>query len=79
MIGEMYQFFPKLVSLAEIEKKLELLAGEIEKTRRRVNALEYNLIPALRETIRDIVMKLEERDRAERTTLMKVKAILQNA
>lgn len=79
MIGEMYQFFPKLVSLAEIEKKLELLAGEIEKTRRRVNALEYNLIPALRETIHDIVMKLEERDRAERTTLMKIKTILQNA
>ena len=73
-VGEV---FPDLLFLAQREKKIELLAGEIEKTRRRVNALEYNLIPALNETIRDIVFKLEERDRSERTTLMKVKDLIQ--
>lgn len=69
--------FPELLFLAQTEKKIELLAEEIEKTRRRVNALEYNLIPALNETIKDIVLKLEERDRSERTTLMKVKDLIQ--
>ena len=70
--------FPALLELAQVEKKIELLAEEIEKTRRRVNALEYNLIPALRETIKDIVLKLEERDRSERTVLMKVKELIQS-
>ncbi|GBR77143.1 vacuolar type H+-transporting ATPase subunit D, partial [Candidatus Termititenax persephonae] len=69
--------FPDLLFLAQTEKEIELLAEEIEKTRRRVNALEYNLIPALQETSKDIVLKLEERDRSERTTLMKVKDIIQ--
>lgn len=69
--------FPTILELAQVEKKIELLAEEIEKTRRRVNALEYNLIPALNETIKDIVLKLEERDRAERTKLMKVKDLIQ--
>ena len=69
--------FPELLFLAQTEKKIELLAEEIEKTRRRVNALEYNLIPALEETSKDIVLKLSERDRSERTTLMKVKELIQ--
>ncbi|MDR2431760.1 MAG: V-type ATP synthase subunit D [Candidatus Margulisbacteria bacterium] len=71
------EVFPALLELAQTEKKIELLAGEIEKTRRRVNALEYNLIPALGDAIKDIMLKLEERDRSERTTLMKVKDIIQ--
>jgi len=69
--------FPKLVHLSQIEKQLEMLAAEIEKTRRRVNALEYNLIPALQEACKSIIMKLEERDRSERTVLMKVKELIE--
>ncbi|MBU0581458.1 MAG: V-type ATP synthase subunit D [Candidatus Margulisbacteria bacterium] len=76
MLNILYKLFPKLVFLAQIEKQMEFLANEIEKTRRRVNALEYNLIPAIKETVHDIVMKLEERDRSERTTLMKIKDML---
>ncbi|MDR2428617.1 MAG: V-type ATP synthase subunit D [Candidatus Margulisbacteria bacterium] len=68
--------FPAILFLAQTEKKIELLAEEIEKTRRRVNALEYNLIPVLQETQKDIVLKLEERDRSERTKLMKVKDLI---
>jgi V/A-type H+-transporting ATPase subunit D len=79
MLDQLYEVFPKLVFLSQVEKQMELLAVELEKTRRRVNALEYNLIPALQMTTQDIVMKLEERDRAERTTLMKVKELLEKA
>lgn len=64
---------PKLMKLAAIEKSAELLAQEIEKTRRRVNALEYVLIPQLKETIRYIRMKLEEQERAAILTSMVVK------
>ncbi len=66
----------RLVELAEREKAIELLAAEIETTRRRVNALEYVLIPQLESTIREIRMKLEESERSERTRLMKVKEML---
>ena len=57
----------------EIEKTCQLLADEIEKTRRRVNALEYRMIPQLEETIYYIEMKLEEQERASITRIMKVK------
>jgi V/A-type H+-transporting ATPase subunit D len=77
LVEAVAEVFPDILFLAQTEKKIELLAEEIEKTRRRVNALEYNLIPVLKETIKDIVMKLEERDRFERTTLMKVKDLIQ--
>lgn len=65
-----------MVRLAEIEKTCNLLADEIEKTRRRVNALEYVMIPQMEETIRSITMKLEENDRGALTRLMKVKEMM---
>lgn len=64
---------PKMLELAEKEKTCQLMANEIEKTRRRVNALEHMTIPQLEETIYFIEMKLEESERAEITRLMKVK------
>ena len=64
---------PKLLELTEIEKTCQLMASEIEKTRRRVNALEYMTIPQLEEPIYYIRMKLEENERAEVTRLIKVK------
>jgi V/A-type H+-transporting ATPase subunit D len=67
---------PRLVELAEREKAIELLAAEIERTRRRVNALEYVLIPSVDATIRDIQMKLDEAERSNLTRLMKVKDMI---
>ncbi len=66
----------KLVRLAEVEKRASMLADEIEKGKRRVNALEYVMIPNLEETIKYISMKLEENDRSSRTRLMKVKSMI---
>lgn len=68
---------PKMIKLAEVEKTCDLLADEIEKTRRRVNALEYVMIPQFRETIRFITMKLDENERGSLTRLMKVKDMIQ--
>jgi len=68
---------PRLIELAEREKTIELLAAEIERTRRRVNALEHVLIPQLTETIRDIGMKLDEAERSNLTRLMKVKEMIE--
>lgn len=68
----------KLCKLAEVEKTTQMLAEEIEKGKRRVNALEYVMIPDLNETIKYISMKLEENDRSSRTRLMKVKSMLEN-
>ncbi len=62
----------KLLHLAEVEKTCNMLADEIEKNRRRVNALEYVMIPQLRETIKYILMKLDENERASIVRLMKV-------
>ncbi len=64
---------PLMVSLAGKERSVRVLADEIERTRRRVNALEYVLIPQLEETIRYMTMKLEEFERANLTRLMKIK------
>ncbi|HIQ63377.1 MAG: V-type ATP synthase subunit D [Christensenellales bacterium] len=75
-IATMASVLPKLVELAEIESTCNLLADEIEKTRRRVNALEYVMIPQCQETIRYISMKLDENDRSSRTRLMKVKDMI---
>lgn len=73
----MGKLLPKLVKLAETEKTVMMLADEIEKSKRRVNALEFVMIPDLEETIKSISMKLEESDRSSRTRLMKVKSILE--
>ena len=67
---------PKLLKLAEIEKSCQLMASEIEKTRRRVNALEHVMIPQYEETIRFITMKLAENERSTTTRLMKVKDMM---
>ena len=65
-----------MLRLAEIEKATQLLAEEIEKTRRRVNALEYVKIPQMQESIRYITMKLDENERANTIRLMKVKDMI---
>ena len=75
---KLYGILPKLLELAEVEKSCQLMADEIEKTRRRVNALEYRTIPELIETIKYIRMKLDENERASITRLMKVKSMIEN-
>lgn len=75
-ILKLSRLLPSLLALAELEKSAQLLALEIEKTRRRVNALEYVVIPQLTETIRAITMKLDENDRGNLTRLMKVKDMI---
>lgn len=75
-IAALANVLPKLVELAEIESTCNLLADEIEKTRRRVNALEYVMIPEHEETIRYISMKLDENERGAQTRLMKVKDMI---
>ncbi len=72
-LGEVFQ---NMLKLAETEKAAQLMAEEIEKTRRRVNALEYVVIPNTQENIRYITMKLDENDRSTTTRLMKVKDML---
>lgn len=75
-IAELADVLPELIKLAEIEKTCNLLADEIEKTRRRVNALEHVMIPDLQDTIRFITMKLDENERGSLTRLMKVKDMI---
>lgn len=67
---------PKMLKLAEVEKQCDLMAVEIEKTRRRVNALEHVVIPETEGTIRYIRMKLEENERSSQVRLMKVKDMI---
>lgn len=76
-VQQLAEVLPMLLELAEIEKACSRLADEIEKTRRRVNALEYVMIPQFTETIRSIQMKLEENDRQNTTRLMKTKEMLE--
>ena len=74
------EVFQEMLELAEVEKTMQLLAQDIEKTRRRVNALEYVVIPDMQENIRYITMKLDENERGNTTRLMKVKEmVLQDA
>lgn len=72
------ELMPLLMELAEVEKTCNLLADEIEKTRRRVNALEFVMIPQFDEAIHSIKMKLDENDRGNTTRLMKTKEMLAN-
>ena len=72
-VSSLSAVFPKMIRLAEIEKSCQLMADEIEKTRRRVNALEHIMIPDYEETIKFITMKLSENERSTTTSLMKVK------
>lgn len=69
----MAQVFEDMLELAQVEKTMQLLAQEIEKTRRRVNALEYVMIPEMQTNIKYISMKLEENDLSTKVRLMKVK------
>jgi len=75
-LEKLKRLLPRLVELAEEEKAVTMLAEEIKKTRRRVNALEYVLIPQLEETVRFITMKLDEFERANLTRLMKIKEMV---
>jgi len=72
-IAQLSELLPDLIKLSELEKTAQMLAEEIEKTRRRVNALEYIMIPQYQESIRTIKMKLDENERGNTVRLMKVK------
>jgi V/A-type H+-transporting ATPase subunit D len=71
-----YEILPLMLQLAELDKAVSLLADEIEKTRRRVNALEYILIPDLENTIKFITMKLDEMARSTTSAIMRIKEII---
>ena len=75
-VDAMAGVFQDMLRLAEVEKTSQLLAEEIEKTRRRVNALEYVKIPQMEESIKYITMKLDENERANTIRLMKVKELV---
>ncbi len=75
-IVDLTDIFPMLLELAAKEKEVSLIAAELEKTRRRVNALEYVMIPRFELTIRYIQMKLDENERGNQTRLMKVKDMM---
>ncbi len=74
-IKSLKEFMPKLMKMAELEEAVRIISGEIEKTRRRVNALEYTLIPRMKETIKYITSKLDEMERSNTSRLMKIKAM----
>jgi len=76
-ISEFAKVFNLLLQLAEIEKSAENLALEIEKTRRRVNALEYRLIPDIEETLKFIKMKLDENERSAIVQVMAIKNMIE--
>jgi len=79
-LEQLAKVFEDMLKLAEIEKTMQLLAEEIEKTRRRVNALEYSTIPTLEKNIRYITMKLAENENSTKVRLLKVKEmVLQKA
>ncbi|MBE6776141.1 MAG: V-type ATP synthase subunit D [Ruminococcaceae bacterium] len=75
-VKSLSEIMPDMLRLAEVEKTCQLLSSEIEKTRRRVNALEYVMIPDYEDTIKYITMKLDENDRSNTTRLMKIKDMM---
>ena len=79
-LDKLARVFEDMLELAQVEKTMQLLAEEIEKTRRRVNALEYVMIPELEGNIKYISMKLEENENSTKVRLLKVKEmVLQDA
>ena len=77
-LGAYSELLPEMLRLSQIERSVELLANEIEVTRRRVNALEYILIPNLQDTIKYITMRLDEMERSNLSRLMRVKEIVRS-
>ncbi len=77
-VYSLYSVLPDMFRLAEVEKSCQLMSAEIEKTRRRVNALEHVVIPETLSKIRYITMKLDENERANQTRLMKIKDMALN-
>ena len=75
-IKSLQNVFPDMLRLAECEKACQLMASEIEKTRRRVNALEHVMIPEMQDNIKYIKMKLDENERSTQIRLMKVKDMM---
>ena len=75
-VSSLSDVFPDMLKLAEVEKSCQLMAAEIEKTRRRVNALEHVIIPETQESIKYITMKLDENERSTQVRLMKVKSMM---
>lgn len=75
-VKSLQDILPDMLRLAECEKACQLMAAEIEKTRRRVNALEHVMIPELRDNIKYIKMKLDENERSTQIRLMKVKDMM---
>ena len=77
-LGAYSELLPEMLRLSQVERSVELLANEIEVTRRRVNALEYILIPNLRDTIKYIKMRLDEMERSNLSRLTRVKEIVRS-
>lgn len=75
-VASLSEVFQDMLRLAEVEKSCQLMAAEIEKTRRRVNALEHVMIPQTQESIKYIMMKLDENERSTQIRLMKVKDMM---
>ena len=75
-VSSLSEILPDMLKLAEVEKSCQLIADEIEKTRRRVNALEHVMIPETNRSIKYISMKLDENERATQTRLMKIKDMM---
>ena len=78
-VKSLADILPDMLKLAEVEKSCQLMAAEIEKTRRRVNALEHVMIPDMQQKIKYIVMKLDENERSTQIRLMKVKDMMLEA
>lgn len=78
-LGAFQEVFPLMIKLAGVEKQAERLAAELETTRRRVNALEYRMIPDLEETVKFITMKLAESERSTIVSVMLIKAMIEEA
>lgn len=78
LVKKVNELFPELINLCQIEKTCQILASEIEKSKRRVNALEFVLIPQFVETIKYISMKIDENERVSKVRMLKVKSIIES-